>query len=150
MVYFFHLAGGRIIDILLKETDTQWMFTLTGTCAEIEDDENVLTKKGESKKTSKEDAKSDKKDSSGKETTGSKREEEVSKDDGETTDAPPTSIKDRKLSKDASTETEPEDKDSEEKEPSKPGDGDKDEDPDSSPADVDKTKAEGRIYGIYQ
>ena len=86
------MIGGRIIDILLKETDTQWMFTLTGTCAEIEDDENVPTKKGESNKESK--------DSPDSEST-----QTGSKDEGGTSDEPPPSIKGRKSSKDASTET---------------------------------------------
>lgn len=65
------------------------MFTLTGTCAEIEDDENVPTKKGDTKK----------------ETTESESAQTGSKEEGGTTDEPPPSIKGKKLSKDASTET---------------------------------------------
>ena len=74
------------------------MFTLTGTCAEIEDDENVPTKKGET-------AKSDKVDEDS-ETSGkpSKDTADDGKEEGTTDEAPPT-IKGKPLSKDASTET---------------------------------------------
>ena len=92
------MIGGRIIDILLKETDTQWMFTLTGTCAEIEDDENVPTKKGETAKSDKVDGGSDKTGKTTKDDTDGSKE-------GGTTDEAPPSIKPKKLSKDASTET---------------------------------------------
>ena len=88
--------GGRVIDILLKETDTQWMFTLTGTCAEIEDDENVMTKKGGADKTE------DKENTTATETS----KEIKTGEDGETTsDEPPPAVERKPLSKDASTET---------------------------------------------
>ena len=43
------------IDILLKETDTVWMFVLPGTCKEIEGDEDVqrILKKEPTKKVEK-------------------------------------------------------------------------------------------------
>ena len=68
------MIGGRIIDILLKETDTQWMFTLTGTCAEIEDDENVPTKKGETGKSDKVGGESDKTGKTSKDDTDGSKE----------------------------------------------------------------------------
>ena len=88
--------GGRVIDILLKETDTQWMFTLTGTCAEIEDDENVMTKKGGADKTE------DKENAATPETS---KETATGEDAEATTDEPPPTMKGKPLSKDASTET---------------------------------------------
>ena len=74
------------------------MFTLTGTCAEIEDDENVPTKKGETAKSDKVDEDSETSGKSSKETADEGKEE------GTTDEAPPK-IKGKPLSKDASTET---------------------------------------------
>ena len=42
---------GRVIDILLKETDTHWTLTLIGTCAEVEDDEAFVKKAAAQTKT---------------------------------------------------------------------------------------------------
>ena len=75
------------------------MFTLTGTCAEIEDDENVPTKKGQTDKSIEENKESE------AASKGSKDDGASGKDDGQTTDEAPPSIKGKKLSKDASTET---------------------------------------------
>ena len=79
------------------------MFTLTGTCAEIEDDENVPTKKGQTDKSSEESKETE---SAPK---GSNDDGASGKEEGQTTDEPPPSIKGKKLSKDASTETDGED-----------------------------------------
>ena len=123
----------------MKETDTYWMFTLTGTCAEIEDDENVQIKKGDTEKSDKQDPESGKTKSTGKDDGEGKGEEGVAKE-GQTTDEQPKSIKDKKLSKDASTETEPEDGDGEEKESAKEGASGKDDGRDSPAADLDDIK----------
>ena len=45
--------GGRSIDILLKETETFWMLTLIGTCAEIEDDDTAAVAPGKKPETKK-------------------------------------------------------------------------------------------------
>ena len=52
LFFFFFCLKGRIIDILLKETDTKSTLTLIGTCAEIDDDEKApksTKEKGKSK-----------------------------------------------------------------------------------------------------
>ena len=125
------MTGGRIIDILLKETDTQWMFTLTGTCAEIEDDENVPTKKGETAKSDKVDGKSDTPGKTSKDGADGDKE-------GGTTDEPPPTIKGKPLSKDVSTETDGGEID--EKEP----ESEKDVEGESADASVEDTPDSGK------
>ena len=75
------------------------MFTLTGTCAEIEDDENVMTKKGGADKTE---------DKETATTTETSKEIKTGEDGETTSDEPPAAIEKKPLSKDASTETDPE------------------------------------------
>ena len=75
------------------------MFTLTGTCAEIEDDENVMTKKGGADKTE---------DKETATTTETSKEIKTGEDGETTSDEPPPAMERKPLSKDASTETDAE------------------------------------------
>ena len=110
------------------------MFTLTGTCAEIEDDENVPTKKGETAKSDKVDGESDKTGKTSEDSTDGGKE-------GGTSDQPPPTMKGKPLSKEVSTETDGGEVDEKESESDKDVEGEAE----SADPDGDDTPASGNF-----